>query len=244
MTSNSIGKITVINRMHPDEWPGDQVDEMFRYLRIPGVQFITREVPEAAMRSRGIEPGMNTVHCFPGRPNGNRDEQWAWQVTQLCRDSVLTLDIHGALADYGGAYAFTSSGNWSNPLVQGVSSLLDTDWCVLFPKPFAAAHLPNYIGVDLPQSATFLRDLPAYLARLARGWRPKPRDMTPYRFVRAVQGTEARRAGLSRSYKQLERLPDDAARMLGLPVPAHAFDWDADTLEPIAGVWGEVMTPA
>jgi hypothetical protein len=244
MTSNSTGKITVINRMHPDEWPGDQVDEMFSRLHIPGVQFVTRDVPEAHMRSRGIEPGINTVRCFPGRPDGNRDEQWAWQVTEFCRDSALVLDIHGVRRGRGRSYPFTSAESWSSPLVRGVASLVGSTWVQFIPAPHPVTVLPNCVGADLALSTSFLDELPGLLRQLSQGWVPPTRTMKAYRITGGVKASEAKAVGLKRRYEQLERLPDEAARRLGLPVPAHAIGWDADTLEPLTGYWGDVMTTA
>ena len=61
-------EILVLNRMHLDEWPSDQVATVLESLKDhQGITGFTREAPGAGWTKRRGYEG-NTTHCFPGSP--------------------------------------------------------------------------------------------------------------------------------------------------------------------------------
>ena len=86
-----VPRILVLNRMHLDEWPPDQVAKILESLKdrreIIG---FTREAPGAGWKmQRGYED--NITDCFPGSPSGNREQRDAWQITRLAQKADLVL---------------------------------------------------------------------------------------------------------------------------------------------------------
>lgn len=234
-------KILVLNRMHLDEWPADQVESMLRSLRNhPAITGFSRQAPAlGAVRQRGYDA--NITDCFPGSPRGNREQRDAWQITQLSQNADLVLDVHGT-RDKDETFAFYGSAGRSSALVTGVAALLGGEQAVILQAPHPAGVLPNYVGWDLGPGNPILQKLPGWLAALAAGWIPPARPMTEYRYMAGIQQKDAERVGLQREYPPFGRLPDQAMHALGLPVPAYAFSWSAD-LYGHTGYWGEVVVP-
>lgn len=46
--------IVVLNRVHTNEWTGPVVDELFAQNSYPNLTLISRDVPEAATKKRGL----------------------------------------------------------------------------------------------------------------------------------------------------------------------------------------------
>jgi hypothetical protein len=234
-------KILVLNRMHLDEWPADQVEAMLTSLRgHPAITGFSRPAPaQGAVPRRGYDA--NITDCFPGSPSGNREERDAWRITRLSQGADLVLDIHGTRqADE--TYPFYGPAGRLSPLVAGVASLLGSDRAVVLHAPHPAGVLPGYIGWDLAPASAILQELPGWLAALAEGWIPPARPMAEYRCVDGIRHQDAERLGLRREYPPFTRLPDEAMRALALPVPAYAFSWSA-SLYGHTGYWGQVAVP-
>ena len=109
-------RILVLNRMHLDEWPSDQVAVILESLKDHrGITGFTREAPDAGwIKRRGYEG--NITDCFPGSPIGNREQRDAWQITRIAQQADLVLDIHGTgnngweFPFYGASGSFQSAG--------------------------------------------------------------------------------------------------------------------------------------
>ena len=233
-----MAKILVLNRMHLDEWPAGQVAEVLMSLAgHPDIAGFTRAAPEPGWRPRrGFDA--NITSCFPGRPDGNREQRDAWQVTLLAGKADLVLDIHGT-RDAAESFPFYGPAGRRGRLVRGVASLLDCEQAVVIGAPHPAGVLDHYAGWDLSPGHPLIDALPGLLTALAAGWVPPIRPMAQYRAVGGIQAVDALRAGLQREYPPFTRLPDQAVRALDLPVPAYAFSWDADR-HAHTGYWGEV----
>jgi hypothetical protein len=234
-------KILVLNRMHLDEWPAGQVESMLESLRQhPAITGFSRQAPApGAVRRRGHDA--NITDCFPGSPDGNREERDAWRITGLARNADLVLDIHGT-RQQDETFAFYGPAGRSSPLVTGVAALLGSDHAVIIRAPHPAGVLPGYVGWDLAPGSAILEKLPGWLTAIAAGWTPPARPMAEYRYVDGIQQKDAERAGLRRQYPPFTRLPDEAMRALGLPVPAYTLSWNAD-LYGHTGYWGEIAVP-
>lgn len=234
-------KILVLNRMHLDEWPADQVARTLASLN--GQRLITgfsRETPRAGGKTqRGYDD--NITNCFPGSPTGNREQRDAWQVTQLAQQADLVLDIHGTM-NKGWDFPFYGAAGRSSPLITGVASLLGCERAAILGRPHPAGLLQNYVGWDLSTATAVLTNLGAWLTDLAQGWIPPARPMAEYRIIGGILKEDARRVRLQPEYPPFARLPDRAIRVLGLPIPAYAFSWSAD-LYSHTGYWGEVAVP-
>lgn len=230
--------IVVINRIHTDEvWVGDAADELFEGLSIPGVRFVTREVPDFARTQRGVVE--NIITKFEeALPDGNADEQFAHRIKEKAQHADLVLDLHGTR--YGESFGFC--GDYPSDLALGVAALLGTT-IVHCPRPHAASLIPNYAGWDIsPDDVGRLKELPDLLAALTKGWSPVTPTLQHYRHAgKEVGVADAKRLGLARQYQEFERLPDSVSRLLGLSVPALALAWDADKNES-RGYFGEVVT--
>lgn len=233
--------ILVLNRMHLDEWPSGQVAEVLDGLKDHrAIIGFTREAPGASQSARrGYEA--NITDCFPGNPNGNKEQQDAWRISTLAQQAGLVLDIHGTRND-GWDFPFYGPTGGRSPLVAGTASLLGCERVAILAAPHPAGVLANYVGWDLSPSTTVLPRLRNWLSHLACGWIPAARPMTEYRVVDGVRESDALRLRLSREYPPFARLPDKAVRALGLPTPAYTFSWSAD-LYRHTGYWGEVAVP-
>lgn len=233
--------ILVLNRMHFDEWPSGQVAEILDGLKDHrGIIGFTRAVPDTSHSAqRGYDA--NITDCFPGIPNGNKEQRDAWQISTLARQSDLVLDIHGT-RNIGWDYPFYGPTGGGSPLVKGTASLLGREHVAILAAPHPAGVLKNYVGWDLSPSTTVLLNLRNWLSSIARGWVPPARPMAEYRLVAGIRESDALRLGLEREYPPLARLPDKAIRALGLPTPAYAFSWGAN-LYRHTGYWGEVAVP-
>jgi hypothetical protein len=236
-----VPKIVVLNRMHLDEWPSDQVAEVLQSLAgHRDVLGFTREAPGPGWKpQRGYDA--NITDCFPGNPRGNREQRDAWQVTRLARKADLVLDIHGT-RNPAENFPFYGPGGRSSRLVKGTASLLGCEHAVIIEAPHPAGVLHNYVGWDLGPGSSLIEALPGLLAALAKGWMPPVRPMAEYQVIDAIQEADALLAGLQPEYPPFTRLPDRAIRTLGLPVPAYAFSWDAN-LYSHTGYWGEIAAP-
>jgi hypothetical protein len=234
-------KTLVLNRMHLDEWPAAQVESMLEGLRDhPAITGFSRPAPApGAQPRRGYDA--NITDCFPGRPDGNREQRDAWRITQLSRGADLVLDIHGT-GQQDVTFAFYGPAGRSSPLVAGVAALLGSNYAVVVPAPHPAGVLPGYVGWDLAPGNPVLQNLPDWLAAIAEGWIPPARPLTEFRYAGGIQGRDAERVGLQREYPPFARLPDQALRALDLPVPGYAFGWSADRYGH-TGYWGEVAVP-
>ena len=234
-------KILVLNRMHLDEWPSDQVAEVLKRLAgHPDIAGFTREAPGPGWKPRrGYDA--NITDCFPGSPGGNREQRDAWQVTLLARTADLVLDIHGT-RNPAENFPFYGPAGRSSRLVRSTASLLGCDHAVIIEAPHPAGVLHNYVGWDLSPGNPVIEALPGFLTALAKGWTPPIRSMAEYRIMDGIREPDALRVGLQPHYPPFTRLPDEAIRALGLPVPAYAFSWDAD-LYAHTGYWGEVAVP-
>jgi hypothetical protein len=231
----------VLNRMHLDEWPSDQVATILESLKDHrGIIAFTREAPGAGWTTpRGYEG--NITDCFPGSPSGDREQRDAWQITRLAQHADLVLDIHGT-GNKGCEFPFYGVTGRSSPLVTGTASLLRCERAAILTAPHPAGVLQNYVGWDLSPDTAVLRKLRDWLGDLACGWIPPARPMAEYRIVDGIREADALRLGLQREYPPLARLPDKAIRALGLPTPAYAFNWGAD-LYRHTGYWGEAAVP-
>jgi hypothetical protein len=236
-----VTKILVLNRMHLDEWPAEQVEAILRGLRNhPRIAGFTREASSPGQTGqRGHEA--NITSCFPGRPDGNREQQDAWTITQRARHADLVLDIHGT-RDEAETFPFYGPAGRHSPLVTGTASLLGSDHAVVIEAPHPAGVLHNYVGWDLSPGHPALGELAGWLAALAAGWMPPAQPMTEYRYAQGIRSDDAMRLGLPRRYPPFARLPDQAMHALGIPVPAYAFSWDADRYAH-TGYWGEAAVP-
>jgi hypothetical protein len=234
----AVPTILVLNRMHLDEWPSDQVAKIMETLDgHSGIIAFTREAPDAgAQKQRGYDA--NITDCFPGCPSGNREQRDAWRITQLAQKADLVLDIHGT-ANVGWDFPFYGPAGRSSPLVAGTASLLGCDRVAILPAPHPAGVLRNYVGWDLSTETTVLSRLGEWLSDLAHGWIPRARPMAEYRVVGGISEDDALRLGLHPEYPPFARLPDQAIRALGLPAPAYAFCWGAE-LYRHTGYWGEI----
>lgn len=234
-------RILVLNRMHLDEWPSDQVAVILESLKDHrGITGFTREAPDAGwIKRRGYEG--NITDCFPGSPIGNREQRDAWQITRIAQQADLVLDIHGT-GNNGWEFPFYGARSRSSPLVAGTASLLRCERAAILTAPHPAGVLQNYVGWDLSPDTAVLPHLREWLADLASGWIPPARPMAEYRIVDGIRKDDALRLGLQRQYPPLTRLPDTAIRALGLPTPAYVFGWGAD-LYCHTGYWGEVAVP-
>jgi hypothetical protein len=234
-------RILVLNRMHLDEWPSDQVAEILESLKDHrGITGFTREAPGPGWTKRRGYEG-NITDYFPGNPSGNREQRDAWQITRLAQDADLVLDIHGT-ANKGWDRPFHGVTGRSSPLVTGTASLLACERVIILEAPHPAGVLRNYAGWDLSTDTAVLPHLRDWLGDLARGWIPPARPMAEYRHVAGIREDDALRLGLPREYPPFARLPDKAIRALGLPTPAYADAWGAD-LYRHTGYWGEVVVP-
>lgn len=234
-------RILVLNRMHLDEWPADQVAKVLKNLAgYPDIVGFTREAPGPGWKPRrGYDA--NITNCFPGSPGGNREQRDAWQITLLARKADLVLDIHGTQGP-AESFPFYGPAGLNSRLVKGTASLLGCEHAVIIEAPHPAGVLHNYVGWDLSPGHPLIKALPGLLAALATGWIPPIRPMAEYRAVDGIRETDALRVGLQREYPPFKRLPDCAMRALGLPVPAFAFSWDADRYAH-TGYRGEVAVP-
>ena len=234
-------RILVLNRMHLDEWPADQVARTLASLN--GQRMITsfsREAPRAGGKPQRGYDG-NITESSPGRPRGNREQRDAWQITQLAQKAELTLDIHGTM-NKGWDFPFYGAAGRSRPLITGVASLLGCARAAILDAPHPAGVLQNYVGWDLSTDTAVLSSLGTWLSDLAHGWIPPARPMAEYRIIGGILKEHAFRVGLKREYPPFARLPDQAIRTLGLPIPAYAFSWSAN-LYSHTGYWGEVAVP-
>ena len=234
--------ILVLNRMHLDEWPSEQVAEVLESLAAhPDIAGFTREAPDPGRRPRrGFEA--NITGCFPGRPDGNREQRDAWRITRLAEQADLVLDIHGTRNGAESFPFYGPVGRYSR-LVRGTASLVDCEQAVILDTPHPAGVLHHYVGWDLSPGHPLIGALPGLLTALTTGWVPPIRPVAEYRAVDGIKEVDALRVGLQRRYPPFTRLPDQAVRTLGLPVPAYAFSWDADRFAH-TGYWGEVAVPA
>lgn len=233
-------KILVLNRMHLDEWPSDQIAKILKSLENPDITGFTREAPGPGWKpQRGYEA--NITDCFPGSPRGNREQQDAWQVTRLARKADLVLDIHGT-RNPAENFPFYGPAGRSSRLVKATASLLGCEHAVIIEAPHPAGVLHNYVGWDLSPGNPVVEALPGLLAALAKSWIPPIRPMAEYQVIGGIQEPDARRVGLQPEYPPFTRLPDRAIRALGLPVPAYALSWDAN-LYAHTGYWGEAAVP-
>lgn len=234
-------RILVLNRMHLDEWPADQVSEVLDSLRgNRDIVGFTREALAAGETPRrGVDA--NITDCFPGSLDGNAEQRDAYRITGLARTADLVLDIHGTRND-GWDYPFYGPAGRGHPLVAGTAALLGCQRAAIIAAPHPAGVLPNYVGWDLSPATAVLPRLRRWLSDLAGGWVPAARPMSEYRMVAGIREADALRLGLRRTYPPFARLPDRAVRALGLPVPAYAFSWSAD-LYRHTGYWGEVAVP-
>lgn len=236
-TKDAERQVSAINWVHTDEWTGDSIDKLFSPY-IPGVRFHTRRVPEWAKWRRGMGPG-NPVYCFQGRPDGDADERYAWEVTTGSKGSVLRADFHSSR--YGRDYAVSSRRGWQSPLVRGLAGLTGRDQVLLNKAHHVAGVLADYCCIELTPGSTMLPRLPDYLARIARGWDPPERDMLTYEYLTCVPYAIAERLGLDRVYDHFATLPDRLAEELSLGVPLVAVGgmWIsmASAITAAAGKW-------
>jgi hypothetical protein len=202
--STSVIRILVLNRMHLDEWPAEHVEAILHRLRSrPEIMGFTRRAPgPGETRRRGYDD--NITDCFPGSPDGNREQRDAWTVTQLARKADLVLDIHGT-RDADETFPFYGPAGRSSPLIRGTAALLGCDHVVIMEAPHPAGVLRNYVGWDLAPGSPLLRELPGWLAALTAGWIPEPRPMAEYRSVGGIREDDAVRLGLRRSYPSFAR---------------------------------------
>lgn len=203
-------RLLVLNRMHLDEWPADQVAVILNGLRMhPAITGITRDAPSAGgERRRGYDA--NITDCFPGRPDGNRKQRDAWTITQLAQHADLVLDIHGT-ANPGWDYPFYGAAGRADPLIKGAASLLGGERAAILGAPHPAGVLPHYVGWDLSPGTTLLGKLHRWLTRLAGGWIPPARPMAEYQIVGGIREDDALRLRLARQYPPFARLPDKAS---------------------------------
>jgi hypothetical protein len=113
---------------------------------------------------------------------------------------------------------------------------------VLISRGSPAKFLPNYVGWDLAPGTSALNLLPGWLRRVADGWVPPRVNMNEFRGAGNFRAEMAERLGLSRVLDDFTRLPDCAARELGLAPPVFALAWNADAIKH-TGIWGEVSVP-
>src|ERR1700761_8888425 len=167
-------KILVLNRMHLDEWPSDEVAAVLTSLKgHPDIVAYSREaLPAGVPKRRGYEA--NITDCFPGRPNGNREQRDAWWITRLARRAALVLDIHGT-RNHGWDFPFSGPAGGTSPLVTGTASLLGGERVAVLHPPHPAGTLPNYVGWDVSPATAVLSHLRHWLTGLARGWTPPAR---------------------------------------------------------------------
>jgi hypothetical protein len=220
-------RILVLNRMHLDEWSAEPVEAILNRLRDhPEITGFTRQAPgPGEARRRGYDD--NITDCFPGSPDGNREQRDAWTITQLAKITDLVLDIHGT-RDADETFPFYGPAGRSSTLVRGTASLLGCDHAVIIGAPHPAGILRNYVGWDLAPGSPILGKLAGWLAALTAGWIPAERPMAEYRYVDAITENDAARLGLPRRYQPFAPLPDLAMRTLGIATPAYAFAWNAD----------------
>jgi hypothetical protein len=231
-------KIVVLNRLHLDEWLSDEVDEILQRVQ-PGVICFSRAAPPAGFRKRRGYEG-NITDIFPGRRDGTREQRDAWLITQLCWGADLVLDIHGN-NDRDNDYPFYGPPP-ASPLVRGTASLLGSKRAYIHDFPHPAGALQNYVGWDLSRGTRVLGQLAGWLDDLALGWVPPAVPMREFRMAGGVRAEDARRFRLDPEYQPFTRLPDGAARALGLGVPAYAISWSAAAYGH-TGYWGEVAVP-
>jgi hypothetical protein len=228
-------KILIVNRVH-NEWPADLVEGM---KFDPAIKLVTRPASEFAEHQRGAVG--NAVLCFPGSPDGNADERYAYKVTTRSHEVDLVVGIHGRR--WGASFPFTSATTWSNPLVRGVASLLESDIVLFQEPPHEGGVLPSYVGLDLEPDAALLGELPGILDKIARGWQPAERPMTPYKYYGCVPAQDALDAGLTGNYQDFSALPEEKAHKAGLPIPCYAMCWDPQHPS-FHGCVGEVLVQA
>jgi hypothetical protein len=241
MLKLAVRKIVVLNRLHLDEWLSDHVAEILRQLSgLPDLTCYSRPAPPAGFgKRRGYEG--NITDSFPGRCDGTREQSDAWRITRLCRGAHLVLDIHGN-SDQDNDYPFYGCSMGASALVRGTASLLGSERVFIPCSPHPAATLPNYVGWDLSLGTAVLGKLQGWVDALARGWQPPPVPMREYRMAGGVRAEDARRFRLAPEYQPFTRLPDAAARGLGLSTPAYAISWSAAAYGH-TGYWGEVAVP-
>jgi hypothetical protein len=229
-------KIVVLNRMHLDEWPSDEVEAaLAAFSGHPVIKcFSRRPLPAGTPPRRGHDE--NITMCFPGDPNGNRDQRDARHITKLCQGSDLVLDIHGWNHEEGD-FPFYGLSSRGSPLVMGVASLLGSRHALLHKSPHPAGTLPNYVAWELSPSTTVLGQLRSWLEALAGGWVPQALCMQEYHYAGYVDQADARPLGLWRDHGIFGRLPDEGVLALGLRPPLHALAWDLSYTN------GEVATP-
>jgi hypothetical protein len=231
--------IAVLNGMHFDEWPSDRADELLEGFRDhPAVKVFSRERPPGVF-ARGYDA--NIMDCFPGNPNGNREERDAYAIAQFCRGARLVWDIHGSKQP--GDYPVYSSRN-SSPLVAGVASLLESKYANVLDfddEPIVRA-LPNYLVWDLAPNSPALERIPEILERLVDGWVPPSRPMREIRYTGTATLARVVELGLPMQYPRHTVLSDSVAEALGLPAPLVVICWDAQ-LYGHTGYIGELGTP-
>jgi hypothetical protein len=231
-------KIVVLNRLHLDEWLSDEVDAILQRVH-RDVTCFSRAAPPAGFRKRRGYEG-NITDSFPGHPGGTIEQRDAWLISQLCADADLVLDLHGN-NDTGNDYPFYGPSP-SSPLVRGMASLLGSERAFIHGIPHPAGALPNYVGWDLSRGTAVLGQLAGWLDDLVLGWLPPAVPMREFRMAGGIRAEDARRFRLDPEYRPFTRLPDGAARALGLGVPAYAISWSA-TAYGHTGYWGEVAVP-
>jgi hypothetical protein len=235
--------IVVVTEVHPDEGIiGNQVNQLFAEMLIPGVRLVTREVPMEARNQRGLVAGSNTV-VRQGNPDGDLDEQFIWEIKEAAKRARVVIDIHAHARKGAASYPFYGEGARRNPLVLGVASLLHSSGAVMHPaaSPHLAASLSNLAGWDLAPD-TDVKALRPILERLGAGWRPPIRPMVEYRYFGAVSAADGSRCGFEEEYEQFAPLPAEALAKLGFPRECYASGWSA-TPYSHTDVWGEALVP-
>jgi hypothetical protein len=202
--------------------------------------------------NQGVRARDNATSVFPGAIGGSDSEFFAFKLRLLCRllKPLAVIDIHRTKDE--SALVVVGSQGLHNPTILGIASALGTLGLVVNDAPnFPAAHLDNYVLLDLPpknpMSSLGLREttlavaqgqqlpirrLGQYAAAMDRRG-PVPREVM-------IPGELATNLGLKGRYGMFEALPSSVSEYFRVGSPTYATCC-GEQYEG-TGTWGEVVT--
>lgn len=92
-------KLSVVCCVHGDEPFGKRVFDYYssRMAQMPGCQLILANEEALEKGERFVDTDLN--RCFPGKPDGNREEQLADNIFELIKGSEYVIDVHTTTSD-------------------------------------------------------------------------------------------------------------------------------------------------